>query len=321
MFHLGRKTAFATVLTCTTGAVAYRNYFYSHEVDIAVLGGGMGGLAVCAALRRNGFDAHVFEGASALRTDSGTIMSLADHALVALKTVHPELPSRVRSAGLDPTTVTFANKELESAGAKSVAQPAMFRFTVICWATMQRLLAELIPSSAVHCACRVTRVVPDCGDSRAEVFFAPRPLLSGLLTIPQPSVRAKLVIGADGIHSRTRECVAPDAAPRYCGNLNWNAVVPNDLLRDQTYTASNGEVMIGASRALSQEPNAIGWITNRCAPHSWCRFAPSLSAASSRPPLTPSSTLLRTSSMLATTRFGRQNSLSCMFQQGRPSNM
>ena len=43
------------------------------RVEVAVVGGGLGGLAAAAALRRRGIDAHVFEGAEKLlRGSTGT---------------------------------------------------------------------------------------------------------------------------------------------------------------------------------------------------------------------------------------------------------
>jgi hypothetical protein len=55
------------------------------NVGIAVAGGGLGGLALGVGLLERGFDIHIFEAAQELRTDSGTIVSLApngEHVVV-----------------------------------------------------------------------------------------------------------------------------------------------------------------------------------------------------------------------------------------------
>lgn len=47
------------------------------EVDVAIVGGGLGGLALALGLQTRGIQAHVFEKAPALRTDSATGINLA----------------------------------------------------------------------------------------------------------------------------------------------------------------------------------------------------------------------------------------------------
>lgn len=47
------------------------------RVSVAIVGGGLGGLALAIGLLEKGIDAHVFEAAKELRTDSGTVISVA----------------------------------------------------------------------------------------------------------------------------------------------------------------------------------------------------------------------------------------------------
>lgn len=47
------------------------------DVDVAIAGGGLCGLALAVGLQERGIDAHVFEKAPALRTDSATAISMA----------------------------------------------------------------------------------------------------------------------------------------------------------------------------------------------------------------------------------------------------
>ena len=46
------------------------------EVDIAIVGGGLGGLALALGLQERGIQAHIFEKAPKLRVHTGTAISL-----------------------------------------------------------------------------------------------------------------------------------------------------------------------------------------------------------------------------------------------------
>ena len=216
----------------------------------------MGGLAICSALRRNGFNAQLYEAAPALRTDTGTIISLGQNALSALKTVDPNIPDLVKEAGVTKESSNFSKRDpgADPGNAESMPNPP---YTTIRWAEMQRLLAALIPSDVVHCSSKVKRV--SCEETLPIVYFEQRPILGTSITLPRPPVRAKLVIGADGIHSRVRESLFPGHAARYCNHLNWNGVVRNEGCREILYRSAVGELRPAVAAGLTTvalEPSA-----------------------------------------------------------------
>ena len=47
------------------------------SVEVAIVGGGMAGLALAVGLQDRGIDCHVFEAAAELRTSTATIISIA----------------------------------------------------------------------------------------------------------------------------------------------------------------------------------------------------------------------------------------------------
>lgn len=52
------------------------------EVDVAIVGGGMAGLALAVALQERGIQAHVFEKAPAKRKHFGTGMSIGQNGML-----------------------------------------------------------------------------------------------------------------------------------------------------------------------------------------------------------------------------------------------
>ena len=58
--------------------------------QVAIAGGGLGGLAACAALRQRGIDAHVFEAAPTLmRGSTGTGIMISANGWSALEAIDP----------------------------------------------------------------------------------------------------------------------------------------------------------------------------------------------------------------------------------------
>ena len=68
-------------------------------VTAAVIGGGLGGLAVAIALRRVGIDAHVYERAAELKGTAGTGLTLWPNGLSALAAIDPGLESLILADG------------------------------------------------------------------------------------------------------------------------------------------------------------------------------------------------------------------------------
>ena len=196
------------------------------KVDVAIAGGGLGGLAACAALRARGVDAHVFEAAGELlRGSTGTGIMISANGMAALGAVDRRLPAAMRARGVRITaqhiTKYAADGEVEL---RRTSDATTFRDAFghdqynIAWSAAHSALAAVVPRENVHCGRAVAGAT--AADGGVDVAFA-----------DGSSVRCGLLVGADGIGSRVRELVAPGAdAPRYSGQLLWNAIVDSEAL-------------------------------------------------------------------------------------------
>ncbi|KAH8056134.1 FAD binding protein [Aureococcus anophagefferens] len=196
------------------------------RVDVAIAGGGLGGLAACAALRARGIDAHCFEAAGELlRGSTGTGIMISANGMSALGAVDRRLPAAMRARGVRITSQKITKYGADGAEETSASMDATtFKDTFghdqynIAWSSAHEALADVVPPEVVHCGRAVAGAT--AAEGGVDVAF-----------VDGSSVRAKLLVGADGIGSKVRSLVATgDEAPRYSGQLLWNAIVDRAAL-------------------------------------------------------------------------------------------
>ncbi|WIM95582.1 NAD(P)/FAD-dependent oxidoreductase [Actinoplanes oblitus] len=172
----------------------------------AVIGGGIAGTAAAIALRHAGFDPVIHERHQrGVADERGAFLTVAVNGLAALRSLGLD-PEKVLAKGF-PTPVMA----LRGASGRVLAEMSLGRETrTVRRADLYAAMlaeAEACGIPVVHGAA-LTRAVS--GPDGVEAEFA-----------DGRRVRAELLVGADGLRSRTRQCLDPAAAaPHYLGLLN-----------------------------------------------------------------------------------------------------
>lgn len=192
-------------------------------VDRAVIvGGGLGGLAAALQLRKIGIDVQVYEKNSTISGGEGTLISLFPNGCKALNEASPEVVQKMRSVGIlnNPANLVFPNGtkfgewSLSTQMEEKYGQPLI----AILWKNALRILSEALPEDCKHFGY-------ECFDVTQEDDGAVAHFKKENETI---SIKAPLVIGADGIRSAVRTALFGNIPPRDNGRTMWRAVIDMD---------------------------------------------------------------------------------------------
>ncbi|MEC4818646.1 MAG: NAD(P)/FAD-dependent oxidoreductase [Scytonema sp. PMC 1069.18] len=181
---------------------------------VAIIGAGLGGLAVAVALRKLGYDVHVYEKAQDFRPVGGGL-GLLPNGLNFLDAIEPEIVETIKNIGCEVTTSVLKNTQGETIhthpGSRYQDKYGHPLITVWWW-RLQQTLASKLPFESIHLNHRCIGFEQD--DRCVSIYFE-----NG------EQVSAELLIGADGIHSAVRETLIGDGKPRYLGSMSWRSVI------------------------------------------------------------------------------------------------
>src|SRR5712691_10363661 len=192
----------------------------SHDdLSIAVVGGGIGGLAAALSLLRAGFDVQVFEQAAALM-EVGAGIQISPNASRLLHRLG--LGAALDRTGVRPVAVhqrrwddgrTLQRAPLGEAVEAAFGAP-YYHFHR---ADLLKALADALPPERLHLGHRLAGFT-DLGD-RVELRFA-----------HGERVAARILVGADGIHSTVRGELFGPEQPRFTGCIAYRGLVPAERL-------------------------------------------------------------------------------------------
>jgi salicylate hydroxylase len=189
---------------------------------VGIIGAGIGGLTAALALLQRGFDVEVYEQAPELKEVGAGIQisSNGTHVLYALGLKDAldrvqVLPSR-REIRHWSTGETWNWFELGTATAQRYGTPHV----MLHRGDLHALLAAAVRRHKPD-AIKLDRRCVGVSQSgeQADIAFA-----------GGKSARAGCVIGADGIHSKVRECLFGPDRPTFTGIVAWRALVPMQRL-------------------------------------------------------------------------------------------
>jgi 2-polyprenyl-6-methoxyphenol hydroxylase-like FAD-dependent oxidoreductase len=173
-------------------------------LQAVVVGGGLGGLAAGIALRRVGIDVTVLEQAPRLEA-VGAGLGLAANALQALERLG--VGDQVRARGEAADILVARKPSGENVIELSLAGREMLG---VHRADLQEVLAEALGDGM--------RLGAACAGFRDDGVRVTVSLAGG------EEVAGDVLVGADGLRSKTRAWLLQDGAPSYAGYMGWRAV-------------------------------------------------------------------------------------------------
>ncbi len=224
---------------------------------VAIVGGGIGGVAAAAFLQRAGLPAVVYEQAAEL-TEVGAGLVLAPNAVRLLRRlgVLGKLLDRAVPLDVGWEFRRWENGQILSAEDLAGSCERLYgeRTYTVHRADLLSAIAAALPAGTVELERRCTGV--SVRGDRAVLSFA-----------DGTSAGADVVIGADGVHSTVRGAVTEPAPARYSGLCGFRAIVPAD--RAPGFTRRRAQTLwIGPGHHLVHYPISGGAAVNlfACAP-------------------------------------------------------
>ena len=206
--------------------------------SIAIIGGGIGGLAAAVALRKRGFNVQVYERAKELRP-AGAGLILSPNGLNSLAAIEPKIVEALKRGGSEVHKLTMkrsSGEVLLSRPMEMVGKQFGQSMLHIKWSRLQSAIASVLPPGIIHLNHRCVAIEQHKGG--VTVHFE-----NG------KAAEADLLIGADGINSVVRQALVGDGAPVYAGRMSWRALIkfPHEDLRAHCstgYTGPDGKNMM-----------------------------------------------------------------------------
>jgi 2-polyprenyl-6-methoxyphenol hydroxylase-like FAD-dependent oxidoreductase len=181
------------------------------NVDILIQGAGIGGLTLAIAMIRKGYTVRIVERASGL-SEVGAGIWMAANPMQIFDRLG--LAEKIMAAGWTVHRITLQDYNgdiLQASDLSAVAKLFGFETVALHRSALQRVLSEQLPSDVVTFG------------AEAKNLKRGTDAVSVLLT-DGSTINAKIVVGADGIHSQIRKLASLGGKTRYSGSSSYRAI-------------------------------------------------------------------------------------------------
>src|SRR6187200_911466 len=186
------------------------------KLSVAIVGAGMGGLAVAATLRRVGIDVQVYEQAARFAR-IGAGIQMMPNSMKVLRGIGVE--DRLRATSFAPFSHLNRVGDTGEVTRELPMPESLYNAPYLCMhrAELHDALASVLPASIIHLGKKLVGL--DQAAGRVTLAFA-----------DGTEASADAVIGADGVHSVVRDIIVGPDAPIHRGRIAYRAVFPASLM-------------------------------------------------------------------------------------------
>ena len=195
----------------------------NRKPKVAIIGGGIGGLAAALALHKMDMEFEVYEQASRI-SEIGTGLNFSPNALKAFRMLGFEQEA-IAAGWQDEHQCTRSWRTgfaISQQPRKLTAGLYGAQYLTMHRADLQMLLLERVPEQHVHTG----KSCVEAGTNSDSAFarFA-----------DGSTIEADVVIGADGIHSAVRDSLFGKQPPHFTGCVCWRGLVPVEAVANIPY--------------------------------------------------------------------------------------
>ncbi|MFK7954592.1 MAG: FAD-dependent monooxygenase [Lysobacterales bacterium] len=223
-----------------------------HTQEVAIIGGGIGGLSLALGLAKHGVKPTVYEQA-AVHSEVGAGISLAPNAMKGLRFlgVEPAI-TELADEPMEQYTRHYASGEaLVTIDRHNTASQYGASYLQMHRADLQTVLLDALAKVAPGCIKLNHRLegIEEHADG-VTLSFA-----------DGNSVETPLVVAADGLRSVTREAIFGELGAKYSGIVAWRGLIPTEALGGATLLP-HSNVFVGPDRIFVRYPVRNGEIQN-----------------------------------------------------------